>query len=50
MQQCRARSVVTSAGIVPARTARLKNRRAAARSRRADSGTVALSVYVIMKP
>jgi hypothetical protein len=35
----RARSVVTSAGTVPARSARVKNRRAAARSRRADSST-----------
>jgi hypothetical protein len=34
-----ARSVRTSAGIVPARSARVKNRRAAAKSRRADSGT-----------
>jgi hypothetical protein len=34
-----ARSVVTSAGTVPARSARVKNRRAAARSRRADSST-----------
>ena len=33
------RSVVTSAGIVPARSARMKNRRAAARSRRTDSST-----------
>jgi hypothetical protein len=34
-----ARSVVTSAGTVPARSAQVKNRRAAVRSRRSDSST-----------